>query len=59
MSDLTKSPNIVHMACGHGYDPDNVECQVTPLIGVDGKPYGSSRCPLRWSYEAEERMRSE
>jgi len=59
MSDLTKSPNTVQMACGHGYDAANPDCQVTPLIGVDGEPYGSTRCPRRWSCEAEERMRSE
>ena len=50
--------NSAQMGCGHGYDAANPDCQVVPLIGVDGEPYGSSRCPLRWGCEAEERMRS-
>jgi len=51
--------NSAQMGCGHEYDNRNPDCQVVPLIGVDGVPYGSSRCPLRWSCEAEERMRNE
>ena len=55
---MSVSEKTVLKGCGHEYDNRNPDCQVVPLIGVDGVPYGSSRCPRRWSCELEERMRS-